>query len=268
MEDRHLVDGIPETLAPDARLHLRFKDGRWLFDYLLTRRPSEWLIVLMPAAMVRGKRRVPCFHRHSWMDELKASTVCVNDPTVRLHADLLGGWFQGIGEDHLLPHVVRHVATMAARLGVARERIVFAGSSLGGFASLAAATLLRGTRAYAENPQTDLRRYLPGPTALLEQHCFRSPIAEWFERQPWRFSLGALMEREGYVPPMHVVQKASDAYHYREHFLPFARGVLSHAGPQATLEIIAAEADPSGHTPLTKEQFKARIDLLAGPGTA
>jgi len=257
-----IVREKPAAFRAGRRIHVAFKEGGWVYNYLVDHKASTHLVVFLPSAMPKAKRLVPSFHRHSWSDSLACSTICVSDPTLRLNEELLGGWFLGRHDDHVLRHVAGHLEAFAGQLGVRLENVLFAGSSLGGFAAIALATLLRGAHAYAENPQTDLRRYLAGPLATLDRHCFGGRMAHVAQAQPQRFSLLDLFAAEGYTPSFMMIQKASDDFHLQHHALPFIRTLIDTGRFAGHFEVMPASADPSGHTPLTREQFLLRARLI------
>lgn len=253
-----------DRLALGRSNHIKFSTGKWVFDYLVFPKASNRLLVLMPSAMAKDKRYVPSFHRHSWGAIFDANVICVSDPTLYLHEELLGGWFQGAEDVFLLESVVSHVRELAGVLGVSIDRVVFAGSSLGGWAAIAAATLLPGSKAYAENPQTDLRKYLSGPVYNLNKFVFGMRLKSIFSETPYRFSLYELMVKEGFVPYTWLVQKSSDSYHFNTHFRPFVQAILSSDLPKTVFlaEEIGASIDGTGHTPLVYKEASKRIEYI------
>jgi hypothetical protein len=259
-----LLDHMPERLSTETSSHLHFEQDGWTHDYLVYPKDSKRLVVLLPGAMAKGKRFLPCFHRHSWASLIPANVICVSDPTLALHEDLLGGWFQGRSKDFVLERIVRHIETLSLMLGVPVGNVLFAGSSLGGWAAIAAATLLPGAVAYAENPQTDLRNYYSGPLALLDQHVFEGQLTQFTKDEPHRFSLLDLMRKSAYVPPLWITQKCSDEYHHVHHFRPFVSGMgsLGLARSHFVAEEIGVQVDSSGHSPLSSPQAIRRLEFI------
>lgn len=258
-----LFTGLPEQIA-------HFDEAELTFDYFFSRQQSQTLLVFLPSAMRKDARRVPAFHRWSWSRHLKEFDVlCVSDPTVRLHEDVLGGWLLGNSQTWALEQMLTHVGKLQENLGY--QNVVFCGSSLGGFCALQAAAkasefgVTLGTGgAYAENPQINLMTYqVAAAIDLLARVGFgaidRHQVDQEFVS---RFSVVDTMRRSSSIPRGLVVIKESDHHHFNEQ-VPVLEDFLEEQKSCAIqVEVISAEEDATGHTPLTITQMKERILTL------
>lgn len=142
-----------------------FDDSHLAHNYIYWKSSeNKKLLVFLPSALPRHKRRVPAFHRWSWMQSFDGfDSLCISDPTLLLDHEILGGWMQGTKESWALDVFLEHIAFINKNKNY--ESIVFSGSSLGGFVALQAATILSNkmsevdVRFYAENPQVSLPLY-------------------------------------------------------------------------------------------------------------
>lgn len=158
---RREVSVDEDWVSPDGgREVVRVWDRGVPFDLFCDLRPGcQDLVVLGQSAVTRSSVTLPTFHRWSWLDDLDASGIALNDPTLYLDDALDGGWWFGTPERDYLSDVVRIIERVRDSLGLRNRDIVFYGGSLGGFSSLQMAACLPGARAVVDNPQTDMRRY-------------------------------------------------------------------------------------------------------------
>lgn len=114
--------------------HWHFKENKWNFDYLIyPNENSDKLLILMPAAIAKNKKIIlPYYHRHTWAKSFDMNVVVVSDPTLEINRELLAGWFLGDKDDYVFNRMVGHLRLIQEQLGIERNRICFAGSSLGG----------------------------------------------------------------------------------------------------------------------------------------
>lgn len=120
---------------------------------------TDTLIVVLHGAIDREKYTLPHFEWLGTMKERQEHVLYVGDPTLALAADLQIGWYVGTRESDELARVVRLATQARHKLGLAR--VLFMGSSAGGFASLMASSHVPGSRALSFNPQVTISEYYP-----------------------------------------------------------------------------------------------------------
>lgn len=154
------------VLAEGGREVVRVWDRGVPFDVFCDVRPgTKDLVVLGQSAVVRSTVTLPTFHRWSWLDDLDASGIVLNDPTLYLDEGIDGGWWFGTPQRDYLADAVRIIGRVRDSLRLTNRDVVFYGGSLGGFSSLQMAACMPGARAVVDNPQTDMRRYSQRPAA-------------------------------------------------------------------------------------------------------
>jgi pimeloyl-ACP methyl ester carboxylesterase len=122
---------------------------------------SDTLFVVLNGAVDRKKHVLPVFARWNWGKVLGGHVLSICDPTLRLDAELRLGWFLGTRDANPFPTLTRVVGWAESNLGIAPDKVVFYGSSGGGFASILAAAQRPVGRVVAINPQTDIVAYYP-----------------------------------------------------------------------------------------------------------
>lgn len=172
---------------------------------------AHGLVVFLPGALspTREDRAASVFHRWSWAGHLAGfSAMTLADPALGQDARLDGAWFI-----HPEIDVIREIAAVvlhhAEERGIPRERILFYGSSLGGFGALAAAAATR-TRAVAEVPQIDFRHWLPGAVRAVETMILGTSVGQFRLAHPERVDVWSRFVFERHIPPFTILTNEKD----------------------------------------------------------
>ena len=265
-----LVHSFEELLTGPVEQLAAFVEDEFKFDYFFSRKGAKKLLVFYPSALREGRRRLPAFHRWSWAEQFADFDVlCVSDPTMHLHQEMLGGWLVGNKSTWVLENVLKHIAKLQQTLGY--EDVVFCGSSLGGFCAIQSGAMAESfgisvgnDGVYAENPQINLFTYkFFTHIDLLAQVGFDAPNREAMAAEyAKRFNAVKTLEEYGHVPHGLVVIKESDAHHFSNQIPQLASYVKGGEPNTLSIEVIPAAVDPSGHTPLDIIQMKERIQAI------
>jgi acyl carrier protein len=172
----------------------------------------------------RGTAPLPRFARWNYGPALGSHVLSICDPTLYLYPTVSLAWYLGT-QDHDATEGVVDIAMNCAKLvGIPPERVVFAGSSGGGFAALRAAAMTSAGRAIAINPQTNLMKHLIGNYV-----ASATGYASLKEARPafgarWNaiHTLQNAIDR-GRQPRVVYVQNTNDTRHMERHFGPFAQ---------------------------------------------
>lgn len=172
----------------------------------------ESIVVLLPGA--QSSRRVDRlrrgYSRWTWHSEWPSSLVLVfADPVLQLSQELDGGWFIHPKHD-VVAAIAGITAEIAGNARVSTDRIVFYGSSLGGFGALGSAAHLTGARAVAEVPQIDFTRWGKRAIAAVESHILKQSLTEFQMRHPERMRIPARFEFAGLIPPLKIISNTKD----------------------------------------------------------
>lgn len=215
-------------------------------------RPSEHAraYVVSPGWMNRVTHPYPFFQRISWFDRLDGIGISLADPLLRLDEHVQLGWFVGTDRADFSRVTAAYLERLLEHFGVPRARTLFFGSSAGGFASLAFAALVRGSKVLAFNPQTDILRFHDvTELAKMTRAAFgRRDMIKIRDAYSTRTSIAALWRSEGYVPPGQIIVNTHDRWHVEQHIAPLlgslAGGVI---GGELGVRFLS-DAD-AGHNP-------------------
>lgn len=145
----------------------------------------------------------------------------------------------------------------AAKAGIPPERIVFYGSSLGGFGAIGCAAHIPGARAVAEVPQIDFERWHPTAVRLVEKHAIGGPISKLRSVAPERLSLYSRLEFAGTIPPIHIITNSADtSLHDQQEFIEWCRTAEVHRLGGQFLELTDLVR---GHKAIAQTEATARV---------
>lgn len=124
---------------------------------LIQNNNSDTLLVISHGALPREKYSLPRFEWLASLENRPENLMFLADTALEPFGDLELAWFTGSAKDDLTSRYAGLVGQTARQLGV--TKVLFMGGSGGGFASLALASRIPGSRALVFNPQTNIRKY-------------------------------------------------------------------------------------------------------------
>ena len=210
---------------------------------------STKLVVMLQGAIDRTKIPLPIFQRWSWSEDIEASVLILNDPTL-FGNNFRIGWWQGKEEQYAIPSAGEFIKLVINKLGYSLKDLLFFGSSGGGFSALMMAGHLKGSMAIVNNPQTNILEYREGHVQPFLHTKFRGMSKkEAFDRYPTRFSVSELFKSMNYIPRIVYYQNVKDPFHFENHYLAFVQQLYeSGIDPNEFQSILYA--DDKGHNPL------------------
>ncbi|MET3352002.1 UNVERIFIED_ORG: hypothetical protein ABID57_003715 [Arthrobacter sp. UYEF1] len=240
------------------------------FDFFSDLRSgSRKLVVFGQDAINRDVNPLPYFYRWSWLPQLEASAIILNDPSLYARNDLLAGWWVGTQSRDYVKEAVGIVSKIAGALEIENNDITFFGASAGGYSALAMASCLPGSRAIVDIPQVFLETYgakVASDASIKAGLNFDS--AELVpERYRHRIDLVERFITERWVPDFLYLQNNRDHTHVGAQMGPFiARlGELMSKHRWAQSEFVvemysAWNLLKGGHFPLSREVTLRRIN--------
>lgn len=236
------------TEHKDTRL-----DGLPIYYKATNRENPQSLIVFMPAALSinRPDRSKPIYSRSTWGAMWPESEIMAfADPALQQAEELNAAWFLHPDYD-IIQNIADITHEHAERLGLGADKIMFYGSSLGGFGAIAAASCIKGARAVAEIPQIDLENWMRSAWRLLEQHIMDMPIGEYRKIRPEQLSLQDRLLKSGRVPAIRLITNPDDRQREEQYeFFSWARTCsLPKMGPFEFIDT----TEVSGHAALPKK---------------
>ncbi|MFM5817777.1 alpha/beta hydrolase [Aeromonas sanarellii] len=244
------------------------KGDFWDFPALFYPNENKSLFIMLPSAVDRAKMTLPVFNRWTWADKgvFPGNMLCISDPTLTLHHELQLGWLLGDIDHCATKDLANFIVRLAKEKGIPNNRIVFYGSSAGGFSALALATLVEGSVAVAINPQTVALSYEASKQVkLIQEHCFNGMSKDIIEKN--YSSRVNMIERWKNVRASKfiLVQNILDHHHFNVHFKPFweffggdsSLGISSSSGHNAWIY-----KQDGGHVPETIDMAREIISTF------
>lgn len=216
------------------RAHLSNKAS---LDALFVNQESDVLIVSCHGALPRNATALPRFERLRTFLNTPYSSIYFGDPTLHLSRQLGLAWYTGWKGLDIYPVIARWVSRAAEVSGA--DKILFVGSSGGGYASLQISALIPGSMAVPLNPQTAIAKYQPEGSLGYARNYVRNVMPHLAPAGgvknisadvDWSAPLGsrgsALVR---YSQPLHnyvyYAQNQNDTSHVTDHYMPFRRAV-------------------------------------------
>lgn len=234
---------------------LEIKKNDIKYEFLIRlKKNSNKLIVLGSGAYQKSTGKLPLFHRHSWIPEFNESVIFYNDPTLYLgHLSL--GWGFGTSKKHFLSEISIIIKDIVEKLKYDYENVYYYGSSAGGFMSLMLASMMKGSTAIVNNPQTILINYHQNYVNSLLKVVGISKdeaINNFYDRidVTYRF------KKENYIPKIYYLQNILVEHDVINHLQPFLNGLITTDKDIINNRIhIELYFDPKrGHNPVSKSE--------------
>lgn len=153
---------LPTAFTQDnGQFQLRVMSGSVQIDAIVRLSPRpKGLLCFLPSAQDRSKPpNVPYFPRWSWEQEfIEYDFIVLSDPVLRMDLEVHSSWFLH-NEIDVIADISDFIDALLAARRTRPADVLFYGSSMGGFAAIALASIVRGARAVAEVPQIDMTKF-------------------------------------------------------------------------------------------------------------
>lgn len=232
------LDNFEPSFEPGASRYQHVLSTGEPFDALLVNKGSDVLVVSLHGALDRAKYTLPRFERMRTVIGYDVSSMYFADPALTREPHIQLAWHTGW--DGFDQHQIIADWSVRAAKAIGATRILFMGSSGGGFAALQVSALVPGSVCLPFSPQTSIHRYLTGgnPKGIDAQRKYievvRPDLAVgniWtMDYEPdWTLPAGDRMSvLSRYSKPLenwvYMVQNVNE-FHYTDHYFPF----LAHA---------------------------------------
>lgn len=207
----------------------KFKiDDNLSLSGLFSIKPNPENIIIFFNGAIRGElSSSPYFMRWSWAYEQKLSFICFDDPVVSCTQLTNIGWYVGTAQHDLQHYINLIISNIISSLNIGPNKVFFYGSSGGGFASLIAATRLRGSVAIACNPQTNVFNYHKNAVQKFTSNFFGNTNISPENDIYYRFCVLHSIKKFDYIPNIIYVQNIQDKFHLEKHFFPLQSLILT-----------------------------------------
>lgn len=280
-QDTEKIDSEPfeQLWSPDAffpspetgiRKYRASVGRQCTLDSLFVNKQSDVLLVSMHGAIQRATINLPRFERLRSFLRTDYSSIYFGDPSLYLGEKFSLSWFTGWKEANVPLLIGEWVKKAAFASGA--SRVVFVGSSGGGFASAQVSANVPGSAAVVFNPQTSISAYRPSGSLGNGRGYIRNVMPELTPAE----GLGSLDPKADWAAPMGdrgsmivrysrptdnrllYVQNDQDHAHWRDHYTPF-REAVEH-GVNAYRIRFSIYTGPEGHSAPPREVFDVALD--------
>jgi pimeloyl-ACP methyl ester carboxylesterase len=215
---------------------------------------AERLFVMFNGAVNRKKVKLPAFARWNWGKVLGGHVLAVCDPTLLMSRTLRLGWFLGTAARDPMVGLLQIVEDVERQLKLLPQRVVFYGSSGGGYAAVRAASEREVGRAIGINMQTVVRAYHEAVVDRVARVFDPAQsAAQSSAHYPLRWSVidaAAQARSLGRDLRLLYVQNLVDEAHHKNHFTPFCErfGLPLSGGTSADGALLShIYSSPDGH---------------------
>lgn len=213
-------------------------------------------------------RSRPYIERHSW--NFKRSTIYYHDPTYYVDDEIKAGWCFGTTEDYYLNKISIILNILIEKLDVDYGKVMFYGSSAGGFTSLILATLIKGTMCLVDIPQIYVNKFKSKAKQLdgwkpIKEYFYGNTISddEFLEMYKYRFNFVEISKKENYVPNAYLILDCSVDLDFNTQYMPFFQELnqLPFNETSNWIKLIITGRN-KGHTPVTQNETISLIDKI------
>lgn len=262
--------GLLDMTQDKGAAQYRIDCGGKPLDALLVREESDTLIVSFHGALNRSRFTLPRYERLKTISRYGTNALYVSDPTLWLDETLQLGWYTGWDE----VDVQREIASIAVHAAKAcgASKIIFSGSSGGGFAALQVSALVPESVAVVFNPSVYIHGYLVNGEQgqhgterkyleVVRPEAIDGSLKDYDFDEDWTIGVGdsvSVLERyskrlENYVL---FCQTPTD-WHYGQHYLPFL-GACAKGENLGNVRVFEY-GDRVGHFPPHPHEFDAAL---------
>ena len=215
---------------------------------------SDKVVIFSNGAIDPKKSTPPIYMRSSWDDDINASTIFLDDPTL-LNTDMRLGWGQGSYGDFALESISIILKKILYIYKFRANDTYFYGSSAGGFMSMYLAILIPGTKAIVNNPQTDVLSYVaPYVKRMLRYSYGINEIDDVPKELNYRFNIAEAFKYYKIDPSgIYYLQNycCEDDMHF--HLNPFIKQMNLNNISMSNVLILNYFHNKLGHNPLPKD---------------
>lgn len=240
------------------------------YEFLLDLRSNSDELIVVGSGALGHKifdRSRPYIERHSW--NFKRSTIYYNDPTYYIDDAIRAGWCFGSKNNFYLKNISKILEILIKKLNLENRKVMFYGSSAGGFTSLVLSTFIKGTMCLVDIPQIYVNRYKSKVEQLdgwrdIKEQCFGDITDEEFlEQNKYRLNFVEISKKENYVPNAYLVLDCSVDLDFKTQYSPFFKEInqLPFAESSNWLKLIIT-GHGKGHVPITQHETINLIDKI------
>lgn len=272
-----MEDIIDYNFPLDEPFALEIIHNGCIYDFIIRLSSSnENLICFGSGATLRnrtdskGQPIVPPFlNRWSYYTFLDESCIAYADPTFFKDENITLGWYVG-GEDWYLKIISDIIKKICINHNIKHDNILFFGSSGGGFASIALATLIKDSKALVNNSSFDVRDisrlHYTNLIGFLKKEFNNLSEEEIWRLIKHRLNLNTLFKKMKYVPEMCIYINIDSPSDFKKRSVTFLRYLFKNPYLKNNLNLqyyYETGASTKGHNALIHNNEKKVLKLYA-----
>lgn len=224
-------DKLGDASFVAGKLDFALSEGTAVTKFRRAPSPGAPLLIWFHGAVDRQRRTLPVFSGPVNSFARSAHQLAVCDPTLQRHGALRNGWYVGDERLNVQAELTTFFAQVAHVLG--SSRVIYLGSSGGGFASLYFSLRHAGSCAIVVQPQTNLS-YFPYSRTYLKL-CW--PGRAFAELQDTVCTDVCGHYAKGFRNAVIYIQGIADQAHFRNHLSPFQYAIREHVDSVAIFHV-------------------------------
>jgi len=225
------------------------------------------LMIFLPGATSRKKGNID-FQRYSWADDFPNNVVVLSDPTINESNALTIGWFQGKSDSYVIKDAIILIKKLNQILGVKNNKVLFFGSSAGGYVGLKLVESFHGATVIAFNPQIFLYNYSKTKYQEMLEYSYHG-MSEKNIRKEYNDRLAVIIN-DNINSNLLIFQNKRDLHHMNKHIKPLLmtlpKGSYTertfpdiNGSSQMNMTVFYYDDAESGHSPPDK---KTTIEMI------
>lgn len=248
----------------DKRVKLSIGSKRGLPVMLNSSPGARVLIVAFHGAFERSRNELPKFLDRQNIG-VEAHRISIADPALERSDRLALGWFAGDDGFPLQQLLPAYLKSLIEKLSI--ERVIFMGSSAGGFASLFYSWHIPGSVAVVKNPQTSILAYRRSAHDRYVRACWPRGVENYGSIGP-ELDLTELYSKRVDNTVIYI-QNTLDFHHLYNHMVPFLASIPSDFTEQVVVKTSYwGRAGHSDSVPLREWDAWAKAATLAESPTS
>lgn len=239
-----------------------YSDWEYCFKIYL-KDNNRKIVIFSNGAIDPEKNTSPVYMRSSWAEEINASTIFLDDPTIH-GTNMRLGWGQGKTDMFSLEIFAKILKELLESIDLDQTNTYFYGSSAGGFMSLYYSILFPESTAIVNNPQTKVLNYLRPYVRRMLKHSY---AIEDIDKVPselvYRLDINKAIKYYNIKPKkVYYLQNILCESDVENHLTPFLDDLKKDAIELSGLCLISYFKKGLGHNPLPKNTTLNYIDEI------